>query len=511
MGNTILPPFLFFRGKTVDEILEQYDQDKEIFLSMTLKKGNFKTDEDGNFFFDVEASNDNLDLEQMRMLQQALAKSKNYFLTNGVISKDHLHKQLVKGQYITDESYVIGEPVRVYADGKSSTRVQGKLYRNNPHAQKFIELMEAGSTRVKASVAGILPKAIKMKDGTKNVVSFLWNDLALTIAPVNYTVSPASGIIAKSLNSLDFVKAMTVGYGTDSSQFTGGRALQKEDVEYEAVDKSARYDEAVASLVNAMADGDVKTLEEAQAFLKDYGYSSTVSLDVIKEIVANDKNFAEVIPMAKKGNLFAELIDNIRKSMGGEKPVKKAKGAEDDPDLDDDEDLDDEGGTGDDDDEGGDEELVDAGEVIKALTGEVESLKKGQAKLAKSIDKLLEQSVADAEFKKSIGEGLVGLMEINAEIAKIPIPRKGAQNLTETGIQKGNVGGGAAGTARKHRQFNPQDKDQIMDIVSKAVKEEELDLHDVSRLESQINKSIRDPNFQIDSKYVSFLERKLAK
>jgi hypothetical protein len=151
---------------------------QDIFLELCLKKGNFQEDEEC-FYFDTEASNENLDFEQ-QVLQRALLDSKEYFLSNGVVSKDHLHQKLRDGRVVFDESYVIGEPVAVYTEG-NSTRVRGKLYKSNENAKGFIDLLRAGSSRVKASVGGILPKVVKnIKDGTSKVVSVLWNDLALT-------------------------------------------------------------------------------------------------------------------------------------------------------------------------------------------------------------------------------------------------------------------------------------------------------------------------------------------
>jgi uncharacterized protein (DUF2344 family) len=473
---------------------------------MEMKKGNFKEDEDF-FYFDVEASNENLDLEQQSVLQRALLESQDYFLTNGVVSKDHLHKRIEKGQQITDEQYVIGEPVSVYTNGKS-TRVKGRLYKRNKHAQKFIELLRAGSTRIKASVGGIIPKVVKnLKDGTEKVISVLWNDLALTIAPVNYTVSPASGIMVKSLTSLEFVKSLTIGYETDSSKFTGGRALQKEDVEHSTVDASnPDYEGAIAGLVIALSAGEVKNLEEAKGFLKDFGISTAVSLDVIREIASKHKEFAEVLPMAKKsgsgGNLFAGLIENIRKSMGGGAMRKGGKGDDDDPENQD-------VGGDDDGEEEEEEELIDAEEVIKALTDKVEELEEGQEKILKALESLTENSAQDAEFRKSIGEGMIALMENYGEIAKQPLPRRGIGGLDALGLKKGNADGGQA--AAKHRQFTVQDRDELIPILTKAVKEEELDIHECGRLETQINKSIRDPNFQIDQKFVSFLKGKLKR
>jgi hypothetical protein len=269
---------------------ERFEQTgQEFFLTMNfLRKGNYKTDAEGNFYFDVEASNENLDLEQQRVLQRALMDSKDYFLSNGVISKDHLHKQFDgRGQQVTDEDYVIGEPIDVYTDGKS-TRVKGKLYQKNPHAQKFIQLLESGSTRVKASVGGILPKVVNMTDGTGKVVSVLWNDLALTIAPVNYTVAPASGI-AKSLSSLEFVKSLSAGYGSNTADFTGGRALIPEDVE------NQRYEEAVAGLIGSLMEGGITDIDGAKAFLEGYGFSDAAALDIIGETASEHTAFEEVL------------------------------------------------------------------------------------------------------------------------------------------------------------------------------------------------------------------------
>jgi hypothetical protein len=484
---------------------EVYGEGQEIFLQMELQKGNFQTDEDGNFLFDVEASNENLDLEGQRVLQRALLTSKEYFLSNGVISKDHLHKKTENGKWVNDEEFVIGEPVSVYTDGKS-TRVKGKLYQRNPHAKKFIELLESGSSRVKASVGGILPKVVKnLKDNTEKVVSFLWNDLALTIAPVNYTVQGATGILAKSLSSYDFVKALTAGYGTDSSQYTGGRALQKEDVgSADMTQENDDYEVAISKLITAISKGKVNTLEEAQDYLGGLGITNLSSLATVKEIIEHSKELMEVLPMAKKGSLFESIIGNIRKSMSGSGISKgNAQEPESEPKEEPKEELEEEN-------EGDEEELVDAGEVIKALTDRVEALAQGQEELAKAIRELAEMNKNDAEFKKSIGEGLIALMENTEKIAGSPAPRRGATNLNEAGIQKGNLGN-EGGSLRRHRRLTKNDRDELAPVITKAVEAGELDIIDAGKLETQINKSINDPNFQIEPRLLAFLEKKLPK
>ncbi|GHU34782.1 hypothetical protein FACS1894172_15540 [Spirochaetia bacterium] len=176
--------------------------------------------------FEVEASNENLDLEQQRVLQRALLNSKEYFLTNGVVSKDHLHRrQDESGHLIVDDSMVIGEPVSVYTKGLR-TFVRGILYKSNTYAREFIKLLQDGSTRVKASVGGLYPVVKRGIDGAGEVVKVLWNDLALTVAPVNPTVAPA--MMTKSLNSLELVRLLKKADSgfeqprDESGKFAGG-------------------------------------------------------------------------------------------------------------------------------------------------------------------------------------------------------------------------------------------------------------------------------------------------
>jgi hypothetical protein len=298
------------------------------------------------------------------------------------------------------------------------------------------------------------------------------------------------------------VKALTAGYGTDSSQYTGGRALQKEDIgSADLTQEDDEYEEAVSKLITAVSKGQVNTLDEAQDYLSGLGLTSLISLDVIRELIKNSKEITEVIPMAK-GSLFEKFIDNIKKSMSGEAAISKAQDTEPDPD----DDQDGDGGDGGDD-------TINATEIIKALTDEVEALVQGQEQLTKAIQELVEMNKKDAEFKKSIGEGLIAVMETTEKIAGSPASRRGATSLNEaglSGIQKGNLGNGGA-TQRRHRQLTINDRNDLMPIINKAVEEKELDIMDAGKLETQINKSINNPNFQIEPRLLAFLEKKLPK
>jgi predicted CopG family antitoxin len=192
------------------------------------------------------------------------------------------------------------------------------LYKSNEYAREFIKLLRDGSTRVKASVGGLIPKVLnKIENGVNvgNVIQVLWNNMALTTAPVNPTVGPAVAL-SKSLTSAEFVKALQAGYGTDSATFSGGRALQKEEVGNEKINLVVNDEAAIESLVGAVIDGDVKDLEEAEEFLNGFGVSKAVARDVIQEIVERRKDFLEVLPMAKS-SLWESAIERLKKSLGG--------------------------------------------------------------------------------------------------------------------------------------------------------------------------------------------------
>jgi hypothetical protein len=459
---------------------------QEIFLEMVLQKGSMGINEDGNIIFEVEASNENLDLESQRVLQRALLESKDYFLTNGIVSDDHKHRKTgPDGGIEIDYDRVIGEPIEVYTKG-NRTFVKGILYTAKEHAKKFIDLLKSHSTRVKASVGGLAPRVrTKIEKGVKvgNVFSVLWNDLALTIAPVNSTVDPA--FLSKSMTSLEFVKSLEAGYGTDHAEFTGGRALQTQG--------GASIDDAVKRLVEALSDGVVTSMEEAEEYLNSFGLSNTVSQDVIGEIVNNHKEFKEVLPMAK-GKLFSDIIENLKKSMGGGS-VKKSE----DPDPKEPEQQEPETDGGE---EGGEEDEVEVTEVIKALADKLEEVVEGQDALLKALNKLAEQGAQDGEFKKSMVDALEAL-------GATPAPKKGITSAVEAAVLAKGLNQQKTGE-RRHKQFTPEIKDKATDILTKAVADGELDVFESGKIETQINKSLRDPSFQLDQKYQEFLFKKLS-
>jgi hypothetical protein len=76
-------------------------------------------------------------------------------------------------------------------------------------------------------------------------------------------------------------------------------------------------------------------------------------------------------------------------------------------------------------------------------------------------------------------------------------------------LAKAGLGGlaqnGADGGVRRHRQFTPADLDEARGILSRAVADKKLDILDAARAETQINKSISNPAFQIDQSFLNIL------
>lgn len=156
------------------------------YFSLEIAKS-LETDEYGNFYCAGEASNENVDFQNEVTLQHAMKESKDYFLKNGVVSYDHRHRNADN-----PEEYIIGEPVDVWFEG-TKTFVKFKLFRFNEIAQEIIKKLKCGAKTVKISIGGVFVR--KMKEavsGASHIVSFLWDEIALTYKPVNQTLTPVS-------------------------------------------------------------------------------------------------------------------------------------------------------------------------------------------------------------------------------------------------------------------------------------------------------------------------------
>jgi len=388
--------------------------ENEVFVEENICKSiKGQEDENGNFIVEVEASNENLDLQNQRTLQSALDESKEYFLTNGVISDDHQHKtRNPDGSVESHKDKIIGEPISVRKSGKS-TFVKLCLYKGVEAAKPYINLLKNGSKLVKASIGGIMPKIRKEKDGTETVTRFMWNDLALTTSPVNWTVGSAR--FAKSIGMVDFCKSLEAGTGTNAADYEGGRALQKEDIEDETtklleindgkmkpekmVEKSdfEKDVDVISDCISEMEKGNLTNADEITAYLIGKGFDKGKAKETMLEIIEQGGR-----KMAK-GN-FSETVDEILKSIGVKKSADEKKKPED-------EEIEKETLFEFDDSEGKDEE----DDVEKC--GAKGSVKKGCG-VKKSIEDESEDYLDATELVKSMGAEIDALREENEELQK---------------------------------------------------------------------------------------------
>jgi hypothetical protein len=146
------------------------------------------------FYFQAEVSNEEKDLHGQIVLQSTLLKAKEYFLKNGVITVNHRHRKRQPDKRLEyDPRYIVGRPISVYSEGKS-TYITGELEKCNPLAQIVIELLRMGSNKVQVSIGGLSPLLAVGPDGVQKVINLFWDDVALTVAPVNNRLQPVQGV-----------------------------------------------------------------------------------------------------------------------------------------------------------------------------------------------------------------------------------------------------------------------------------------------------------------------------
>lgn len=478
----------------------------DIYLNLTIRKSQGKTDEFGNYIFEVEASNENLDLQNQVVLQNALLESKDEFLKGGVISFDHLHKRKdPDGNVISDPSMVIGEPIDVKTNGKS-TIVVGKLYATNKKAKEIIKMLKAGSTRVRASVGGIFPEIVKnVKTGVEKITHVLWNDLALTTSPVNNTVG--SACFAKSMNPDEFVKALSAGYETDSAAKTGGSALIKEDLENnvtklnnESVDTEK---ELIRSLMESIKTGEVDGKEQAERYLTSRGIDMEHSRYIIREIIKQGgqmmkKSFSESVSALLKSLTGGNQKDD-EETVNDEDESKKTSVVEDDDVT---INLDDEDGEDEDDDEdeetpkksngkksddySEDDEVVDGTEVIKSLNDEIIAVRKSLKAVTKTQD--------------DIGKAIVMLAQMFEAVGGEKLPARSVLN-------KSLAGGNTKKTSTTpNGRPSAEDFQEVQKCLVRCVKEGKINAYESSMISSDVQKSMR-TGMPVKAEYFNFLSK----
>ena len=494
------------------------DTNRQIYLNLVIRKSAGKTDEFGNYIFEVEASNENIDLQDQIVLQNALMESKDEFLRGGVISYDHLHKQTdANGLVISDPSMVIGEPIDVTFDTKTkSTVVKGILYATKEKAEEIIKLLKAGSTRVRASIGGIFPKVVKNAEtGIETITHVLWNDLALTVAPVNNSVGSAT--LVKSLSAQEFVsslpleikKSLSAGYGTDANAMNGGRALIPENVGGQTIEASntnafTPEEQAVISeLLTALEGGNVNGETAAELFLRSKGIEKARARAIVREIIEQGGE------MMKKS--FSGAVGDLLKSLTGagkddDDKVEKGEGGavinlDDEPDDENGGDGGDNGkkkkkkpdDNGNDDPEGGgddDDGEIDGTALLKSLDMELASMCKSLKAARRQINDL--------------GNAVVNLAQMVAVTNNAPLPPSSVLAKSMTGAK------GKAQTAVPNGRPSEQDLKKAQVILADCTKNGVIDVKKSSMILSDMQKCMSTGK-PMNPEYYQFLQKEFAK
>lgn len=237
-------------------------------LSHVLIKG---VEEDGKWIVYLQASNELTDQDGEMVEVSALKKAAEYYLSHGVLSWDHKHKQT------HDPGFIIGEPLDVKFTKTGETLVKGFLYKSNKIAQNLWGNIQSGAQKLGASIGGgILQKA---QSKIKQVV---WDETALTHKPVN------DGTLGQVqvLPFAQFAKALMAGSGVDASTFTGGRSLSPESLQGSTVDVITARDirDTFGDLLKAIRDRKIVDYNDMLNFVHDRGYSGEAAINLVNYI-----------------------------------------------------------------------------------------------------------------------------------------------------------------------------------------------------------------------------------
>lgn len=165
---------------------------------------------------------DTIDLDQQLLQTTGVIDSLSYLEKFGKVNWNH-------GD---DPGDMLGEIVKAIikkALGKSGLYIEAKLNEKNPKAVRAYKAMEGGA-RFGFSVQGVTLKLRKANFNgfpVDKIDEAFVSQVALTAEPKNYNTF--AGIL-KSLTDQTIQKALTAGTGTDHAQFSGGRALTRENM-----------------------------------------------------------------------------------------------------------------------------------------------------------------------------------------------------------------------------------------------------------------------------------------
>lgn len=296
-------------------------------------------DDDGNAICCGEASNENEDLEGDITLQQALLDSKEHFITNGVVTYDHRHNNPDEKN---PERYIIGEPMDVNFMPDGKTLVKFKLFKRNDIAKEIIKKLQDKAKTVRISIGGYFGRKLGNK-----IISFLWDEIALTYKPVNNTLSPVylgnNLSLSKSLkvfNAFHSMMSNGMTYDKIKSIIKEQKMAEKEqdevlsllnkvnksfsDEEISATPDEEEGDLSLEEPVEKSEDGTDGDMEEPLEDEEDtdFALAKSATKDLYARLAVVEKSLAEMKERSGKVEKATSLaIDNIAKSL--RKPVAR--------------------------------------------------------------------------------------------------------------------------------------------------------------------------------------------
>lgn len=263
------------------------------------------SEEAGQRFIYVEASNESRDLQGEIVLSKALKESVGIFQKFGVIDLDHKSMPSVAKQHGIEypEEWIVGRPVDVRFNG-STTFVKAQLRQGDTSLAHRANMVWDGLVKVSppdryfASVGGsVLGREVRIDPETKERVAVItktrWNNLALSLNPVNPDLNPATttpvGVFTKSLNGFVISKSLSAGYGTDSATLSGGAALRMQSLDAGQVFNYWDFRDQFARLWSAKKIGSTKAGDLVRTAQSKFGLAADVAAEYVERFLSDLK------------------------------------------------------------------------------------------------------------------------------------------------------------------------------------------------------------------------------
>lgn len=231
--------------------------------------------EGGKRFVYCEPSNEATDMDNERMLRQALMDSAEYFLSKGNLDIEHLTLLGLQKGLQNPRQYEIGRPIDLkFDDGR--TFVKGEIYQGVGQELEQANFFWKSITEFVPAMPWFPSVGGHIRDtgmihpkGSPNPVKAIkkvyWNNIGFAREPVNPTVPGVSvipmGSFAKcwigagsTLEYTPVLKTIQAGYGTSLPDLTGGGAIRRESLH-----GIANYAPAADRLIAAMKQGRIKS------------------------------------------------------------------------------------------------------------------------------------------------------------------------------------------------------------------------------------------------------------